>query len=337
MGNWFPQLQAVTATAAIILLNYFYFVPYLEWVDGLTEPHDLEECRGNSLVRDAFKINIYHAVPTQKFVLSICGGGLRDKILIPNGVPFAGGTIGGGKREDIYKTYQKETKDEQPYFPFVAWPVYSTVGLPFVAEDATAERPGGEMVYAQAIEEYATSREPQKLFLVGDKTSLAAILYFLPTSCSAAIKPAHIFDQNSTSYVPLNNVLQFYRGNSFVLGSYPPQPSDNHLGADDQDFLRCVNTTIGRYLPIPVQSESSWFLSILVSCLFFGAFIAWVVGCAMAWWIIVTLSQILLLRAIIYMGDIFEWVRGCRIRDIFPPRPQRSEEYEELTPMDQDH
>ncbi|TCD60201.1 hypothetical protein EIP91_010551 [Steccherinum ochraceum] len=197
------------------------------------------------------------------------GGGLVSTI--PDGQPFAGKSVGGGTRDQVYgtQTYGSGYPGQNfrgvgayPGYPYVFWPViwpYPGYGGNYVHDSAynstdNSNRPGGPLV--TAVFTSATSNSTFRVIncTLGNNTSAVPSL----------------FDNSSSTAPPLpEQAIQYYRASSVVLSldgyNDTSALSDNQTAPDvplpswvDLTTMDCLNSTIGQAVPLIDTSLASF-------------------------------------------------------------------------------
>ncbi|KAF9259595.1 hypothetical protein L218DRAFT_874330 [Marasmius fiardii PR-910] len=211
------------------------------------------------------------------------GGGASS--VIPAGQLFAGRSIGGGTRDQIYgtKTYGSGYPGIPGRgvagrgFPFYFWPVVwgdgagaaiggassylytSEYGLP-----SNTSRPGGPLHVAA----FRSNFEPQTLLhILSDNTTIAGLITNIRRNCSTYIAPWNStfvlpFDTSSPAPKP-EQAIQYYRASSVVLtlSGYNNTAVFASINTRDLDLpcsydsrmIDCVNHTIGVGVPLTNQ------------------------------------------------------------------------------------
>ncbi|KZV89946.1 hypothetical protein EXIGLDRAFT_720847 [Exidia glandulosa HHB12029] len=201
------------------------------------------------------------------------GGGKTTKVA--DDKPFAGRSIGGGNRDQIYGTAvygsgypygagnSSSTVAGRP-FPFGYWPLYVLPPLPGSQEYGGSEntqRTGGRMTTSR-VNAKANHAAADVYFLIGDNDSVSSIGQALnKSSCSATAAP--LVNYISNTDVDSSEIIQWYRASSFAfaLQGFNATVTLSHSGANgtlqhdlpatlDLSFLGCINKTIADNLPI---------------------------------------------------------------------------------------
>lgn len=114
-----------------------------------------------------------------------------------------------------------------------------------------------------------TNNATAPYYLVGDYDSIIAISDSIRADCNATVAGAIDYNPDQSA-IPPEEFLQYYRSSSFALtlssywdpaNSVQNQPASNDTAlttvpdapippGTDLDFLNCLNTTIGTYLPV---------------------------------------------------------------------------------------
>jgi hypothetical protein len=214
------------------------------------------------------------------------GGGPVSSI--PAGQPFAGRSIGGGTRDQVYGTKQfgsgypgaSTAGVAGQGFPFVFWPVtFGGAGYYYYhnrndtdpneyGRYDNATRPGGVQMTAafpSLVQNDTTFR------ILADNFTVVSLVEDIRLSCSSLIR-----DVSSISATPYSDTLpapkpeqaiQYYRASSvsLTLDSYnntgvfgPPETPDTPLPtAIDVSLMNCLNSTIGAAVPLVGGSTST--------------------------------------------------------------------------------
>ncbi|KZS96377.1 hypothetical protein SISNIDRAFT_451066 [Sistotremastrum niveocremeum HHB9708] len=202
------------------------------------------------------------------------GGGAVGTIAA--GSLFAGRSIGGGTRNQVYgsRTYGSGYPGLGPGsvanrgFPFGFWPVVwgSTLGFSTAAylhdseygRPDNSSRPGGALFEAPLSE----PNDNTTYHLVADNATITSLLQSIEANCTLStnsITPV-AFNPNDTSQPQPEQAIQYYRASSIVLtldgyndtavnsgGNQTDTPLPNNL---NQTFLQCINETIGAAAPL---------------------------------------------------------------------------------------
>ncbi|QRV98225.1 catalytic domain thiamine pyrophosphokinase [Ceratobasidium sp. AG-Ba] len=166
------------------------------------------------------------------------GGG--SPTTIGAGTTFAGRSIGGGSRDQVYGTsrygsgYTYGSSGNTVAgrgFPFGYWPVFVPVGAGAgyygyreYGPASNSSRPGGPMQYAVV----RSSEWPQEnttapinnatasFYIVGDADSVSAVMDALVSDCSVVNATGQNVDDNNPA-VHVEQAVQYYRSSSFML------------------------------------------------------------------------------------------------------------------------
>ncbi|KAG9121242.1 hypothetical protein FRC07_002885 [Ceratobasidium sp. 392] len=208
---------------------------------------------------------------------------------IESGTTFAGRSIGGASRGQIYGnrrygsgyTYDgTSTSVKGRGFPFGYWPNFipdvvhelGYLGYKEYGPASNNSRPGGGMQYAVVRWSKWPPEDPKasinnataSYYVVGDADSVEVVMDALVERCSVVNKTAKAID-NDDPAVHDEQAVQYYRASSFMLalssynntanlvssGNKPPPDTDTPLPAGtDKVFLTCVNATIADSIPI---------------------------------------------------------------------------------------
>ncbi|KAF6763879.1 hypothetical protein DFP72DRAFT_873661, partial [Ephemerocybe angulata] len=211
---------------------------------------------------------------------STSGAGTRSVSNIPSGSLFAGRTVGGGTRTDVYgsRAYGsgypggvagKGTAGRG--FPFFFWPIAfgGTAALGTSAYLHNSEygnprngsRPGGEQQTATFI-----SNNPQTTFRVlADTTTVTSLIQSIKEDCGSSLASQDItataYDGSDVGLPKPEQVVQYYRASSVALSldgynnsaAFTDDTStpDTALPTNiDTNLLNCLNTTIGNEVPL---------------------------------------------------------------------------------------
>jgi len=214
------------------------------------------------------------------------GGGGGKVSTIPAGQPFAGRTVGGGNRDQVYGS--------QAYgsgypgiasrgvgglgFPFVFWPVIwgGTLGYGGAylydheyGDSSNPDRPGGSMVEAT----FTSPTSNSTFHVLSDNTTVTSLIGSVSANCSlGANSSTVVFPYNSNSTDPSQprpeQVIQYYRASSvaLTLDGYNDTSAlaENQTAPDvplpswvDHTTLDCLNSTIGQAVPLIDNDASS--------------------------------------------------------------------------------
>ncbi|KZV98188.1 hypothetical protein EXIGLDRAFT_832293 [Exidia glandulosa HHB12029] len=208
------------------------------------------------------------------------GSGGGDATTVPDGALFAGRTIGGGTRAQVYGTsvYGSGFPSERVErgvggvdLPFYFWPVSWGPGsgpewlhtTEFGAPD-NSSRPGGAE-YQLVVQSHAGpdpgswQAEPWTYHVVSDHKTITSLIHTLmiTANCATFNTPLSALSFNGSASEPQpENTVQYYRASSVALtldgynntaalgddATLAPIPLPSGL---NQTFLECLNRTIG--------------------------------------------------------------------------------------------
>ncbi|KAG8734157.1 hypothetical protein FRC12_018631, partial [Ceratobasidium sp. 428] len=166
------------------------------------------------------------------------GGG--SPTTIGSGTTFAGRSIGGGSRDQVYGssrygsgyTYGGAGSSVAGRgFPFGYWPVFVPIGAGAgyygyreYGPASNGSRPGGAMQYAVVRSsewppENTTApinNATASYYIVGDADSVSAVMEALVSGCSVTNATGQTVDDNNPA-VHVEQAVQYYRASSFML------------------------------------------------------------------------------------------------------------------------
>lgn len=218
----------------------------------------------------------------RKVAASNSNGSTREETLPANHL-FAGRTVGGGTRDQIYGTSAygsgypgvdgKGTAGRG--FPFYFWPVSFGSGTepsyiypPEYGPPSNASRPGGRMT-TMTLTQQSTN---DTLRIISDHGTVDILGQKLQQRCSShfATPPSGTrapYEGSGTSLPAPEHVIQYYRGSSVALAldgynnsatfSEDDSTPNTALPTIDADFLNCINSTIGSQVPLVTDTGSS--------------------------------------------------------------------------------
>ncbi|KAI6117450.1 hypothetical protein EV401DRAFT_2057844 [Pisolithus croceorrhizus] len=195
------------------------------------------------------------------------GDGGGDSIVIPDGEPFVGRSAGGGTRDQIFgsKTYGSGYPGitgcgvSGRGFPFWFWPV--------VWSDAAAEiqplqygdayntsRFGGPLMEATFISNSSSSSTT--FHVLSDNSTVTSLIQSVDANCSH-----YLSSSSSSSPIPFNQAIQYYRASSVVLTSNT-NVTDSPLPSNmDTNLSVCLNQTIALAVPLVDEAFPSSFVA----------------------------------------------------------------------------
>ncbi|GJE85389.1 hypothetical protein PsYK624_014680 [Phanerochaete sordida] len=211
------------------------------------------------------------------------GGG--SATTIPSGQPFAGRSVGGGTRDQVFGTRvygsgypgQANRGVTGLNFPFVFWPIVWGGTLGYGAaylhdsneygDPSNSSRPGGPMTQAA----FSDANSNNTFHLLADNATVASLIDSVAANCSlgntTALTPMPLNTSDPSQPRP-EQAVQYYRASSVVLtldgyndtaaltndSSIPDTPLPTWV---DGSFLDCLNQTIGAAVPLVDSSNSA--------------------------------------------------------------------------------
>ncbi|TCD60630.1 hypothetical protein EIP91_009761 [Steccherinum ochraceum] len=210
------------------------------------------------------------------------GGGGGKPTVISAGQPFAGRTVGGGSRGQVFGSrvygsgYPGITSRGVGGlgFPFVFWPVIWGGGLGYggaylhnneYGNSSNPDRPGGAMVSVV----FTSPTSNSSFHVLSDNSTVTSLIGSITSNCTLGPNSANtnttptFYDSSSTdtSQPRPEQVVQYYRGSSvaLTLDRYNDTSalSENQTAPDvpipswvDATTLDCLNQTIGQAVPL---------------------------------------------------------------------------------------
>ncbi|KAJ8081454.1 hypothetical protein PM082_007299 [Marasmius tenuissimus] len=238
------------------------------------------------------------------------GGGAAT--VIPAGSLFAGRSVGGGTRDQIYGT--RAYGSGYPGltgrgvggrgFPFYFWPVVwggaavgGTAGYLYASSEYgladNSSRPGGTL-YTASLTSNSTSNSQTTLRILADNSTIVDLLTDITRNCSMYLTPGQTTNSSGVSYnmsAPApkpEQVIQYYRASSVALtldGYNNTAVFSNDESTRDSDFpsgvdlnmINCVNQTIGAGVPL-IDAGVGRFSSVSGLHLVGMVWLVWVLG-----------------------------------------------------------
>ncbi|KAF7976668.1 hypothetical protein HWV62_6013 [Athelia sp. TMB] len=237
-------------------------------------------------------IPITGKTPTGKGSASTYGNGGGKVSTIPAGAAFAGRSLGGGTRGQVYGTSAYgsgypgvATRGVAGRgFPFFFWPIVWGGAAGGAAEAylhdsgeygdcSNSSRPGGAMTQATFV---SNSTAGTTFYLLADNSTVAALITTIDANCSSSLASSSstvptTFNCSSPSAPQPEQAIQYYRASSVVLAlsgynnsAVSSDNSDENAAATplpsgiDTTLLTCLNLTIGASVPLVNAAGPAW-------------------------------------------------------------------------------
>jgi len=223
---------------------------------------------------------------------SAYGGGGGKPTVIPSGQLFAGRSVGGGSRGQVWgsRTYGSGYPYGYPAgylgvgglgFPFYFWPVVWGAGFGYggaylydseFGQPSNPDRPGGIMMEAT----FSSGASNSTFHVLADNSTVVSLITSVTANCTSFNLNVNASSTSPSSYNSSDpfeprpeQVVQYYRASSVVLtlDGYNDTTAllQNNTGVPDvpipswvdPTLLDCLNQTIGLAVPL-IDGASSW-------------------------------------------------------------------------------
>ncbi|KZP03380.1 hypothetical protein FIBSPDRAFT_879518 [Athelia psychrophila] len=225
--------------------------------------------------------------PTGRGSASTYGGGGGKSTTIPAGTAFAGRTVGGGTRDQVFgnSAYGSGYPGVVSRgvsgrgFPFFFWPVVWGGAAGGAAgaylhdtkeygDCSNSSRPGGSMTQAT----FTSNSTGTTFYLLADNSTVAALITTIAANCTlsplSSTAPTPYNCSNPSAPQP-EQAIEYYRASSVVLAlsgynNSAAYSSDENAAASalpsgiDTTLLDCLNQTIGLSVPLVNGAGPAW-------------------------------------------------------------------------------